>query len=124
MFTPQRKAWPTASTFTPHRGGAATSSALSKGKAVAFADEPPPPPPLGSLSETTREAEVAVGFDAGSVEDWKKFREVGLLDEAVLQRKDQEALFERVSRLEKEVGFTRILLIFTVGFLFISSLGF
>ncbi|KAL1357381.1 hypothetical protein AAHE18_05G251300 [Arachis hypogaea] len=104
MFTPQRKAWPAASSFTPHRGGGAASSALFKGKAVVVADDPaPPPPPLGSLSEATRETDVTVGFDGGSVDDWKKFREVGLLDEAVMQRKDHEALLQRVSRLEKEL---------------------
>jgi hypothetical protein len=63
---------------------------------------PPPPPPLGSLSENNRE--VAVGFDAGNIEDWKKFKEIGLLDEAVMQRKDHEALLEKVSRLEREVS--------------------
>ncbi|RDX75972.1 Protein CROWDED NUCLEI 2, partial [Mucuna pruriens] len=97
MFTPQGKAWPATSAFTPHRGGAATASASAKGKAIAT--DLPPPPPLGSLTETT----VAVGFDAGNVEDWKKFTELGLLDEAVMQRKDQEALLEKVSRLEREL---------------------
>jgi hypothetical protein len=52
------------------------------------------PPPLGSLSETRGEAVVASGLYSGYVEDWKKFREVGLLDEAVMQRKDHEALLE------------------------------
>ncbi|MED6185176.1 hypothetical protein PIB30_054524 [Stylosanthes scabra] len=91
MFTLLKKAWPMASSFTPHQGGVAASSV------------PSPPPPLVSLSEATREAGVAVGFDAGSVDDWKKFREVGFLDEAVMQRKDHEALLQRVSRLEKEL---------------------
>lgn len=101
MFTPQRKAWSTVS-FTPQRGGAGTSSNINsgKGKAVAFDDDPPPP--LGSLSET-REKVMVVGIDAGNAEDWKKFREVGLLDEAAMQRKDQEALIGKVTRLEKEV---------------------
>ncbi|GAU35850.1 hypothetical protein TSUD_63390 [Trifolium subterraneum] len=75
----------------------------TKGKAVVIADEPSPPPPLGSLSETRREAVVCYGLDSGYVEDWKKFREVGLLDEAVMQRKDHEALLEKASRLEREV---------------------
>ncbi|KAG4401987.1 hypothetical protein GLYMA_02G101800v4 [Glycine max] len=93
MFTPQRKAWPAAAAFTPLRGG----SASAKGKAVA---EGPPPPPLGSLTETT----VAVGLDAaGDAEDWKRFTKLGLLDEAVMQRKDHEALVEKVSRLEREL---------------------
>jgi len=57
---------------------------------------------LGSLTETT----VAVGLDAaGDAEDWKRFTKLGLLDEAVMQRKDHEALVEKVSRLEREVSF-------------------
>lgn len=109
MFTPQRKARPTSATttFTPHRVGSSPGSGLTpfaKGKAVVIADEPLPPPPLGSLNEAREEVMVASGLDAGYAEDWRKFREVGLLDEAVMQRKDQEALMEKLSRLEKEVG--------------------
>ncbi|KAK7309987.1 hypothetical protein RJT34_07164 [Clitoria ternatea] len=96
MFTPQKKTWPAAAAFTPHRSGAATNSVSAKGKAVA---EDPPLPPLGSLSETA----VAVGFDTGNVEDWRRFKEAGLLDEAVMQKKDHEALVEKVSRLEREL---------------------
>ncbi|CAI8594249.1 unnamed protein product [Vicia faba] len=108
MFTPQRKARPTsaATTFSPHRVGSTPGSRLTpsaKGKAVVIADEPLPPPPLGSLSEARGEVMVGSGLDAGYAEDWKKFREVGLLDEAVMQRKDQEALTEKLSRLEKEL---------------------
>lgn len=91
MFTPHRKGWPAAPPFTPHRAG----SAAAKGKAVAE----DPPPPLRSLTEIT----VAVGRDAGNAEDWKMFTELGLLDESVMQRKDHEALVEKVSRLEKEL---------------------
>ncbi|CAJ2665799.1 unnamed protein product [Trifolium pratense] len=105
MFTPQRKTWPAGktTTFTPHRVGATPNSGFTpsaKGKAVVIADEPPPPP-LGSLTETRGEA--VVGLDSGYVEDWNKFREVGLLDEAVMQRKDHEALLEKASRLEREL---------------------
>ncbi|XP_058778835.1 protein CROWDED NUCLEI 3-like [Vicia villosa] len=108
MFTPQRKARPTSATttFTPHRVGSTPGSGLTpsaKGKAVVIADEPLPPPPLGSLTEARDEVMVASGLDAGYAEDWRKFREVGLLDEAVMQRKDQEALMEKLSRLEKEL---------------------
>ncbi|GAU29171.1 hypothetical protein TSUD_275900 [Trifolium subterraneum] len=107
MFTPQRKPWPTGktATFTPHRVGATPNSGFTpsaKGKAVLIADEPPPPP-FCSLSETRKEAVVGSGLDSGYVDDWKKFREVGLLDEAVMQRKDHEALLEKSSRLEREL---------------------
>ncbi|KAL2347358.1 hypothetical protein Fmac_001358 [Flemingia macrophylla] len=96
MFTPQRKAWPASAPFTPHRGGAVTASASTKGKAVA-ADLPPPP--LGSLTETT----VGLELDTGNADDWRQFSELGLLDETVMKRKDKEALLEKVSRLEKEL---------------------
>lgn len=103
MFTPQRKGWPTTVSFTPQGSGVGASSNLlnsGKGKAVAFADDPPPP--LGSLSE--KQEKMAVGFDSmGNSEDWKKFKEAGLLDEAVMRKKDHEALMEKVSRLEKEL---------------------
>lgn len=109
MFTPQRKAFP-----TPHRVGAGKTSGLTpsaKGKAVAVSTEaPPPPPPLGSLSEAS--GEVAMGFDAGNLDDWMRFREAGLLDEAEMQRKDQEALYEKVSRLEREVSFMNFFAVF------------
>nr|VDC87986.1 unnamed protein product [Brassica rapa] len=77
MFTPQRNQFP------------ATDR---KGKAVAFADEiTTPSPPMsrfGSLS---------------AVDDWRRFKEVGLLDEASLERKDLEALIEKNLKLEKEL---------------------
>jgi len=100
MFTPQRKSRPigTPASFTPHRIGATPKSALAKGKAVVIADEPPPPP-LGSLTDTGDDVVVASSY----AEDWKRFREVGLLDEAVMKRKDDEAMMEKISRLEKEV---------------------
>lgn len=104
MFTPQRKGWSTVVSFTPQRSVAGTSSNLinsGKGKAVAFADDPPPP--LGSLSESREK--MVMGFDAmGNIEDWKKFKEAGLLDEAAMQKKDHEALIDKVSRLEREVS--------------------
>lgn len=101
MFTPQRKSRPigTPAPFTPHRIGVTPKSALAKGKAVVFADEPLPPPPLGSLTDSGGDVVVASSY----AEDWKKFREVGLLDEAVMKRKDDEAMMEKISRLEKEV---------------------
>uniref|UniRef100_A0A2P2J672 Uncharacterized protein MANES_06G074000 n=2 Tax=Rhizophora mucronata TaxID=61149 RepID=A0A2P2J672_RHIMU len=110
MFTQQSKASP-AVRFTPHRKGVVITSPTGagasnsrtgsggKGKAVAFLDGPPlPPPPAGLLSESP-----AV-LDTKDMEDWRRFREVGLLDEAAMERKDREALLEKASRLEKELS--------------------
>ncbi|KAF7827872.1 protein CROWDED NUCLEI 3-like isoform X1 [Senna tora] len=97
MFSSHRKGWSSTVSLTPQRSGAGTTS---KGKAIAFADDPPPP--LGSLSENRDK--MVVGYDSmGNIEDWKKFKEAGFLDEAAMQKKDHEALVEKVSRLEREL---------------------
>lgn len=74
MFTPQRNQW---------------SETDRKGKAIAFSDEITTPPPRTSLRRVD--------------DDWRKFKEVGLLDEASLERKDRDALIEKILKLEKEV---------------------
>ncbi|KDP29347.1 hypothetical protein JCGZ_18268 [Jatropha curcas] len=111
MFTPQRRS-SAAITLTPRsevrKSGAqnvapSNPNIVGKGKAVAFVDgppappPPPPPPPVGSLSGND------VELDTEDMEDWKRFREAGLLDEAVMERKDRQALLEKASRLEKEL---------------------
>ncbi|KAL9669890.1 hypothetical protein QQ045_007440 [Rhodiola kirilowii] len=95
MFASQRKGWQ-----TPRNGGGLPSRSnarnSSKGKAVAFADSPPPP--LGSLSENGQ-----MGFEeGGDMEDWRRFREAGMLDEDLMERKDRQALTEKVAKLENE----------------------
>ncbi|KAI6676982.1 hypothetical protein NL676_037778 [Syzygium grande] len=100
MFTPQRKAYPALS-LTPRteaaRGGGGGGG---KGKAVASLDgpPPPPPPPVASLGGN------GMG-NAGleDMEDWRRFREAGLLDEAEMDRKDRQAIAEKVAKLEKEL---------------------
>jgi hypothetical protein len=95
--TPQRKAWPVA---TAQRSAAPNpASAAAKGKAVAFADGSTPPPPLRLLS-----GDGAAGLDTESMEDWKRLREAGLLDEAAMERKDRQALLEKISKLQSEVS--------------------
>lgn len=74
-----------------------TDAAAAKGKAVAFIDVPPPPPPLGSLGIAAAELE------SGNFEDWRKFKEAGLLDQSAMERKDREALLDKISRIEKEL---------------------
>ncbi|KAJ8774504.1 hypothetical protein K2173_016950 [Erythroxylum novogranatense] len=111
MFTPQRKSSP-ALAFSPRSDsrrpviGNAFAGASNpkfgggKGKAVAFVDAPPlPPPPVGLISDGGAVAEA----EAEDMEDWKRFREAGLLNEAEMERKDREALLEKASMLEKKL---------------------
>lgn len=107
MFTPQRRPIP-ATKLTPRgteaqRSGAVSNARNIKGKAVAFAETPsvPPPPPVNSLLDYNSGS--ATVFPAESEDDWRRFREAGLLDEATMERKDREALMEKVSKLEKEL---------------------
>ncbi|KAF6155382.1 hypothetical protein GIB67_019908 [Kingdonia uniflora] len=100
MFTPQRKGW----SLTPQRndGTSAISNPrntdvhLSWRKGVDFLEGPPPP--IASLGDSRRNVD---GNDEREV--WQKFKEVGLLDEKSLERKDRQAILERVSKLEKEL---------------------
>lgn len=95
MFTPRRQ-WPGPS-ITP-KSEVRTPNPTGNDELVAFINgPPPPPPPTGLLSENGNRA------DMENMEDWRRFREVGLLDEAALERRDREALKERIQRLEREV---------------------
>nr|APO14219.1 nuclear matrix constituent protein [Daucus carota] len=93
MFTPQRKNWGNFTT-TP-RGPSPKSS--DKGKSVAFLDGPP-------RSILTESHTVAVSrSDIGDVEDWRRFTEAGLLDEASMEKKDHQALLEKIAKIEREL---------------------
>lgn len=94
MFTPNRQ-WPGPSR-TP-RSEVRTPNPTGKDKLVAFIDGPPPPPPRGLLNDNGDRPETE------NMEDWRRFREVGLLDEAALERRDREALLEKAQRLEREL---------------------
>lgn len=109
MITPRRKAW-SPLTLTPPTepqtaGVPNTSSGgiRGKGKAVAFAHDTRklPPPPVASLSG---KGPLNVEVEEEDTKDWRQFKEAGLLDEAALERRDQEALAERLSNLEGEVS--------------------
>lgn len=117
MFTPQKKPW-TGISLAPGKEASAAGrigvgariatpnpSSSGKGKAVAYVDGPAhpptplPPPPVGFLNENG-------GRDLGNMEnmeDWRRFKEAGLLDEAAMERRDREALIEKVAILEREV---------------------
>ncbi|KAJ0256825.1 Protein CROWDED NUCLEI 2 [Hirschfeldia incana] len=105
MFTPQRKQWMSPA-MTPRSETRATNprNADRKGKAIAFSEDPVnstlPPPPIGTLTGEVFSRGQADDLDMG---DWRRFREVGLLDEASMERKDREALLEKISTLEKEL---------------------
>ncbi|CAH8382928.1 unnamed protein product [Eruca vesicaria subsp. sativa] len=106
MFTPQRKQWTTPRSETRSIGGVTNNprNADRKGKAIAFSEDPVnstlPPPPIGTLTGEVFSRGLADDMDMG---DWRRFREVGLLDEASMERKDREALLEKISTLEKEL---------------------
>ncbi|KAL5553529.1 hypothetical protein UlMin_040930 [Ulmus minor] len=95
MFTPQRNA-----SYLARRSGVSNPRNTGKGKAVAILDGPPPPP-LGSLSGSGPNS--MLDSEMGNLDDWRRLKEVGLLDEAVMERKDHEALEEKVSKLETQL---------------------
>ncbi|KAK8511828.1 hypothetical protein V6N12_000868 [Hibiscus sabdariffa] len=107
MLTPRRKAW-SALTLTPptepQAAGAPNTSSgdiRRKGKTVAFAHDTKklPPPPVSSLS-----GKAPLNFAAEDEDmDWRRFKEAGLLDETALERRDHEALVQRLSNLEGEL---------------------
>ncbi|XP_020572462.1 protein CROWDED NUCLEI 1 [Phalaenopsis equestris] len=107
MFTPQRKGW--AGPGLQENGSALRTNprgslglVLGRGKGVVgAAEDTPVPPPKGLLGEKDGERK-GMGVDGSGSEDWKRFRESGLLDEKVQLRKDKEVLAERVSALEIE----------------------
>ncbi|KAL1551217.1 nuclear matrix constituent protein 1-like [Salvia divinorum] len=95
MFTPKRQ-WQGPSR-TPRNEVRTPNPTTGKDKLVAFIDVPPPPPPRGLLNDSGDRAETE------NMDDWRRFREVGLLDEAALERRDREALLEKAQRLEREL---------------------
>ncbi|KAI3744282.1 hypothetical protein L1987_57359 [Smallanthus sonchifolius] len=103
MYTTQQRITRSPLSITPRADvqtfGNPSRHVSGKGKAVLFIDGPPPPPPLGLLNENgSTPAGEGEGFD-----DWRRFKEAGLLDEAIMERKDREALIEKADRLEKEL---------------------
>ncbi|XP_074585001.1 nuclear matrix constituent protein 1a-like [Curcuma longa] len=108
MFTPQKKGWslsPSIRDFNENGLGSPSnpqgrvggpSSLKGKGKSVV--EEPRPPQTL--LGENGGDT---IGGWGAEVEAWRHFRDAGLLDESVLQRKDREALIQRINGLEKEL---------------------
>ncbi|XP_009383797.3 nuclear matrix constituent protein 1 [Musa acuminata AAA Group] len=110
MFTPQRKGWSPSPRYgdgvdnrmkTPAVNTRTGSGvAFLKGKGKSAVEALPPPPPLQALLGENGSIGVV---DQGDAEVWRSFREAGLLDESSLQRKDRDALVQRISELEKEL---------------------
>ncbi|CAN6478402.1 unnamed protein product [Victoria cruziana] len=99
MFTPQRKGWPRWS-LTPGKTDAGNNDAAAsaKGKAVMEC-----PPPRASLEENGGVGTPGMFSSPGEAEVWKRFRESGALDPESLEKKEREALADRVSKLEAEL---------------------
>ncbi|KMT08442.1 hypothetical protein BVRB_6g141190 [Beta vulgaris subsp. vulgaris] len=97
MFTPQRKAPWTPLSSAPTRRTLNSSSEKGKTPWTPLSSAPTPPP------TTSLAASETDGFDRGNSDDWRKFKEAGLLDESALEKKDHQALLNRISRLEKEL---------------------
>ncbi|KAK4758799.1 hypothetical protein SAY87_020100 [Trapa incisa] len=89
MSTPQRKGYLNLS-LTPR--SQVPRSAAAWGKAIAG-------PPLGLLEDNG----PGCGRGGEGLEDWRRFRKVGLLDEAAMERRDRQALADRVSKLQSEL---------------------
>ncbi|GFP94568.1 putative nuclear matrix constituent protein 1-like protein [Phtheirospermum japonicum] len=98
MFNTPKRQWGGPS-MTPKSEARSKRNPTGKDKMVAFIDGPaPPPPPTGLLNDNANKDDAAE-----NMEDWRRFREVGLLDEAAMERRDRDALQERAQRLEKEL---------------------
>ncbi|XP_047948913.1 nuclear matrix constituent protein 1-like [Salvia hispanica] len=98
MFTPKRQ-WQGPSR-TPRSEAHKPNPTTVKGKLVSFIDDPappPPPPPRGLLIDNEDRVEME------NMDDWRRFREVGLLDEAAMERRDRDALMEKAQNLEREL---------------------
>ncbi|KAK4789062.1 hypothetical protein SAY86_020381 [Trapa natans] len=89
MSTPRRKGYLNLS-LTPR--SEVPRSAAAKGKAIAG-------PPLGFLDDSG----PAGGLGDEGLEDWRRFREAGLLDEAEMERRDRQAIADRVSELQSQL---------------------
>ncbi|URD83875.1 Paired amphipathic helix protein [Musa troglodytarum] len=110
MFTPQRKGWSPSPRYGDGVDNRMTTPVVNtrtgsgvaflKGKGKSAVDALPPPPPLQALLGENDSIGVV---DQGDAEVWRSFREAGLLDESSLQRKDRDALVQRISELEKEL---------------------
>ncbi|RWR93994.1 protein CROWDED NUCLEI 1 [Cinnamomum micranthum f. kanehirae] len=99
MFTPQRKGWygwPISPRSDAQRTGGAVSNSRKGVRKEGVS------PPVASLDDNRGNS--VVGFDGGGdLEAWRRFQEAGLLDEAGLEKKDREALVEKIRKVEREL---------------------
>lgn len=96
MFIPDKNKWSNLTTTTPPTMSHTNPRSSNRTKSGVILDAPAPPLSLLAGDDVGT-------VDNGDAEDWRRFSEAGLLDEAAMERKDQQAVFEKIAKLEREV---------------------
>ena len=96
MFTPQKSNTNRSNLIPTTTMSHTNPRSTNKAKSVVFVNDPAPPRALLGGDY--------VAVERGEEEDWRRFREAGLLDEAAMEQRDRDAVVEKVAKLEREVG--------------------
>ncbi|XP_017227000.1 nuclear matrix constituent protein 1-like [Daucus carota subsp. sativus] len=95
MFTPQKSNTNRSNLIPTTTMSHTNPRSTNKAKSVVFVDDPAPPRALLGGDY--------VAVERGEEEDWRRFREAGLLDEAAMEQRDRDAVVEKVAKLEREL---------------------